>query len=105
MQPPASMPTEEAAPVDAPILDAEKPGSFRLLVALDNDPVARAVARVAAALAQDCGAIPSVLQVIEVNTYCEPSSSSEMAGTTWLTVVVDTHPVYRNELLARALVA
>ena len=75
--------------------------SFRLLLALDDDSVARAAARVTAALSRSRGAIPTVLQVIEVNTYCTPDSFPEMTNAEELVVAVDSHHEYRDELRAR----
>ena len=75
--------------------------SFRLLLALDDDSVARAASRVTAALARSRGAVPTVLKVIEVNTYCTPDSFPELTNAEELVVAVDAHHEYRDELRAR----
>ena len=92
-QPIVASPVEHIAP------DAGAP--FQLLLALDDDSVARAAVRVTASLARECGAVPTVVKVIELGLYLTPESLPELANAHELILAADTNHEYRDELLCR----
>lgn len=83
------------------IRNADSP--FQLLLALDDDSVARAAVRVTAALARARGAVPTVLKVIELGFYLAPESLPELANAQELILAADENHEYRDELLNRVI--
>jgi len=73
----------------------------RILLALDDDSVARAAVRVTSALVRARSTSVTVLRVIEVATYCTAESFPELTNAEDLVLAADSTYTYRNELLQR----
>ncbi len=73
----------------------------RILLALDDDSVARAAVRVTSALARPRNTSVTVLRVIEVAAYCTAESFPELTNAEDLVLAADSSHSYRNELLRR----
>lgn len=95
----AADPSALSAHVGIDILSTS--ASFPLLLALDDDSVARAAVRVTAAAARVCGAAPTVLRVFELAMYCTPESLPALTNAEEIILAAGHNHEYRDELLGR----
>lgn len=76
---------------------------FPILLALDDDSVARAAVRVTSAVARTRSTSVTVLRVIELAMYCTAESFPELTNAEDLALAVDNSHTYRDELLRRVV--